>query len=565
MDDVFQIGSARFEFAEDSIVAFEDGGMRFELRAVPVDGFAPGFRSKTFHFSDKSDEVRRVATLPVVWPVVDDFYLWEEGFDFGAIFAGQVTVTPDRVELRGDVDGVPVHIVRAVEPEPVTPVQHLYGSIGEALSVPAERVRRILFRDWDGRFPHEIAGFTNLEFLSLESFGAADPATEVPGWIGDLSRLTHIYLRSPAITRLPERIGDLRALEVLSVQYCRITELPERMSRLGNLQRLLLDGNQLTTLPPWVGRLPALTQLSIDGNPFTSLPDSLTRIDTVRVEKKYEALFRDISYRPELAPVIDREQFLARSSPQHVALLSAALARHGLEHRETVLLGETRKAVRLRTTEPDEAAVPGGTRIGGLPDLPDGLEYPRTDGRFWHFYAQLDLAELAPLQPWLPRYGRLYFFGEGQERGDQVQVLYSDAPAGAYRLPEDAEFTDGQDEPFPGFRVQMDATVSVPNLRDEDDQDAYWDLEEELTGNADRFRGAHTLNAFVFTQHESPQEQASRDLGGLPQEWIPLLTLASDGNPGFCFWDAGTFTFCIHEKDLAVGDFTGVHWSLESS
>ena len=34
---------------------------------------------------------------------------------------------------------------------------------------------------------------------------------------------------------------------------------------------------------------------------------------------------------------------------------------------------------------------------------------------------------------------------------------------------------------------------------------------------------------------------------------------------GFCFWDAGTLTFSIHEKDLAPGDLSRVHWSLESS
>lgn len=45
----------------------------------------------------------------------------------------------------------------------------------------------------------------------------------------------------------------------------------------------------------------------------------------------------------------------------------------------------------------------------------------------------------------------------------------------------------------------------------------------------------------------------------------PRLMLHSDGNLDLCFWDAGTFTVSIHEKDLADGDFSRVHWSLESS
>jgi hypothetical protein len=74
------------------------------------------------------------------------------------------------------------------------------------------------------------------------------------------------------------------------------------------------------------------------------------------------------------------------------------------------------------------------------------------------------------------------------------------------------------------------------------------------------------MNAHVFTQSETPEEEASRQAGGLPAEWVNLLTLVSaDPRPGFCFWDAGTLTFCIHEKDLALADFSRTVWHLESS
>jgi len=242
----------------------------------------------------------------------------------------------------------------------------------------------------------------------------------------------------------------------------------------------------------------------------------------------------------------------------------------------------------MRTTEPEDYKTKGGTRIGGAPDLPPDLEYPMTDGQLWHFYAQIDLEEVAALQPWLPRAGRLYFFGEGQEHGDGGRVLYSTAPAATlrtYEWPDDADFVDGSNvsDAYNGYRVQVDATVSVPSLYsahrrvtgddavlleiNEDDtrQRSYWALEAELTGDADNRRGAHLMNAHVFTQNDNPEEQASREVGGLPGEWVNLLMLDSDGNPGFCFWDAGTLTFSIHEKDLALGDFSRVHWSLESS
>jgi uncharacterized protein YwqG len=69
----------------------------------------------------------------------------------------------------------------------------------------------------------------------------------------------------------------------------------------------------------------------------------------------------------------------------------------------------------------------------------------------------------------------------------------------------------------------------------------------------------------VFTQHESPEEQAAEARGGTHDEWMVLLTLGSEGKVGFQFGDAGTLTFCIHKQDLAVADFSNVVLSTESS
>jgi uncharacterized protein YwqG len=60
-------------------------------------------------------------------------------------------------------------------------------------------------------------------------------------------------------------------------------------------------------------------------------------------------------------------------------------------------------------------------------------------------------------------------------------------------------------------------------------------------------------------------ERAADDLGGLPSEWIPLLQLGWDEKVGFCFWDAGTLTFTIHQEDLRRCDFSRVHVRLETS
>lgn len=618
MTDRFQIGKAEFEFAPDSEVAFKDGGMSFNLKARLVsfdealhrplfDGeradnpepgmIAPSFDASTFFFYDNHDTPLRRIRYPQHQPTTFDFYLYERGFPYGVCFFGEIELRNDRVELRGllrqkhedDAQGVPVHVVRHFPPGEVVLRPHTYGSLKEARTVARGRVRRLLIGVWDGRWRDELLRFENLEFLSLQHVSykpAADGAPWPEAFCG-LAHLKELYIRGAGFTRLPERFGDLVSLEDLALQYSALEELPD-MASLTRLRRLLLDGNRLRTLPESVGHLPALERLSLNDNPFESLPVSLQRIKEIHIEKKNEALFRDIRYRPDVEVAVDRERLLARSSPRHVSLLAEALARHKLEHYQEALLRHSRQVLRIRTTDPEDYRTKGSTRIGGAPDLPPDVEYPMTEGKPWHFYAQIDLEEIAALQSWLPRAGRLYFFGEGLELGDGGRVLYSIAPAATlrtYAWPEGARFADGWSvtDAYNGYKVEVDATVSVPNLyhahprlngedatlleinNDDERQRSYWALEAELTGDADRRRGAHLMNAHVFTQQENPEEQASRELGGLPAEWINLLMLASDGNPGFCFWDAGTLTFSIHEKDLALGDFSRVHWSLESS
>ena len=618
MTDRFQIGKAEFEFAPDTEVAFNEGGMSFHLKArlTPFDEarhrplfdggradnpepgmIAPSFEASNFFFYDNHDTPLRRIRHPQSEPTTFDFHLHERGFPYGVCFFGDIELRNDSIELRGllrqrhedDAQGVPVHVVRHFPAGEVVLRPHTYGSLEEARTVAPEGVRRLLIGVWDGRWRDEFLRFPNLELLSVQhvSYKPAADTTPWPEAFCGLAHLKQLYIRGAGFGCLPQRFGELVSLEDLSLQYGALQELPD-MASLRRLKRLLLDGNRLRTLPESVGHLPALEHLSLNGNPFESLPASLQAIPEIRIEKKNEALFRDIRYRPDVEVAVDRERFLARSSPRHVALLADALARHELGRYQDALLRHARQALRFRTTEPEDYRIRGNTRFGGVPDLPPDLEYPMTEGKPWHFYAQVDLEEIAALQRWLPRTGRLYFFGEGLEHGDGGRVLYSAAPAATlrtYEWPRGVRFTDGWsvDDAYNGYKVHVDATVSVPNLYhakdrligedavlleindDDEEQRSYWALEEELTGNADRQRGAHLMNAHVFTQQQTPEEQASLEKGGLPAEWINLLMLESDGNPGFCFWDAGTLTFSIHEKDLALGDFSRVHWSLESS
>src|ERR1044072_1090531 len=75
----------------------------------------------------------------------------------------------------------------------------------------------------------------------------------------------------------------------------------------------------------------------------------------------------------------------------------------------------------------------------------------------------------------------------------------------------------------------------------------------------------HGINSYVFKQHGTPEIEAVNKMMGKPEEWMVLLRVSSDNNPGFCFWDAGEIYFVIHKSDLDKKDFSNVYCGLESS
>lgn len=605
--DVFQIGATSFSFAADSRVVFEDGGMRFDFKAdpAPVQGTpAPHlWSSGLFHFDDRAGEPHRVFSYPHTDPD-SPFHLYVQGVAYGLRFFGQVDLAPDRIALHGvlrqehhdDSQGTPLHLVRHF-PRGEVRLQHRhFHSLQATQAVPADTVHHLTLRQqWrpdtprTDRFPEEVLAFTAIESLILDYASTGHARfTELPEEIGTLQQLTRLDLSNTSVQHLPDAIGELRQLRHLAMSLGMLTSVSEQIAQLPHLERLDLAYNRLTSLPEAIGHMPSLKALNLSGNAFTSLPASIDRIENLQVDVRYLPLFRDMRYRPEIDVATSAEPFLARSSPAHATLLHAGLARHGLLAHEPALLRHARQALRWRTTEPDAPPVRGGTRFGGAPDLPPGLPYPTTDGKPWHFYAQLDLDAIAGLQSWLPRTGRLYFFAQSQDPCDGVRVLHDTSPRSSLAPHIWGTEVDSVDDidvsrAYTGYQAVVDATVSLPilynahgrytgddaGLMDIHGDDAlsevYDTLAEELSFSPDNQHGVHLQNAFVFTQHDSPEEQSVALQRGNPGEWVNLLRLGSDRHPGFEFWDAGTLTFTIHRKDLALCDFSRVLGFIESS
>jgi len=142
------------------------------------------------------------------------------------------------------------------------------------------------------------------------------------------------------------------------------------------------------------------------------------------------------------------------------------------------VLRHVRPGAGLQATPLDPEAPLPLSRLGGLPDLPDGMDWPTTDqeGEPACFLGQIDLAELAAAVPGLPlpAGGLLSFFADApglrSEATTRCEVHRFDLSSGALRrrAPPQAEFRfdDGLFRPvLAPAALRFHPLVLLPALR----------------------------------------------------------------------------------------------------
>ncbi len=416
--------------------------------------------------------------------------------------------------------------------------------------------------------PQDFGRMTSLEYLNLSQ----NELTGLPDSFGQLRQLKTVVLSYNALQHVPDSLGNLTAATSLHLDVNRLTSLPESLGHLAALEVLRLNSNKLVRLPASLQNLPLLRCIHLENNAFTELPSWLAEKPDleVTIESTKRSLFSDWSYPHSPLPVVKELQTLdlwvQRDSPEYAAV-TGSLAESGLTTFTERVLKLTRTAIKITTTEPDDYSQPGGSRFGGFPDLESPEQYPQTHGQYWSFLGQINLAEIAHLNRWLPRTGLLCFFMDSSERLNG-QVLYLEGEPESLetvRHHGGEELVDSSDDYTENaYRLHFEAAVSPPMSAQF--KDLTWKEKEPYDDwHMKLVQPQHEMNGYTFTQHESPQEQAADQRRGQPEEWVPLLQLGADSQVGFQFWDAGTITFCIHQEDLRRADFSRVHLSLESS
>jgi uncharacterized protein YwqG len=224
---------------------------------------------------------------------------------------------------------------------------------------------------------------------------------------------------------------------------------------------------------------------------------------------------------------------------------------------------------------------PRFSKLGGEPELPAGMEWPRNADRPFAFLAQLDLAEVraAGGPEWLPDAGALYAFNDDERYGfpDHVRLLF--APEAGERVRAPAPSSLAAKHRFAERRVNFLKLRSVPSLNwlnvDVRELDLSDDDLDELAGAPDEPFGdelQHRVGGYPSEIQEEPMALACERLArGLDpdtdeeptpaierasKEWRLLLQIDSDPALKMNFGDGGRLYVFIREKHAQAGRFS---------
>ncbi|MEM0961115.1 MAG: DUF1963 domain-containing protein [Bacteroidota bacterium] len=553
-----------------------------------------------------------------------------EGADYPLDFRGDIDLADGRMGLRGQFlrlygadRSFEVEIDVPLDVEAIDWTSYVFSDLDEIARAPAGLVQRVILTSPEFEtLPAEITALDSLTSLTIENrqaYGVTLPLRDLTPAIGQLQNLEQLAINGAALATLPPDVGHLKALTMLTVGMCELTEVPAGVWSLPNLKHLSFPSNRLTEIPDTVdlpaltsldlarnqlralpaslARLPALTRLAIKENPFESLPDALRSIPSLSMTIAERQRLLPVPY-PGAEAGYPEEAYRIDRWPERRRQLAAILEHAGpdVDPRMRLFVEQTaRPSIGFREAVEPTGERLGGHRFGGMPDLPEGWDYPRYAAEdpdrqlAYEFIAQIDCEALAPMQDYLPRTGILYVFlttlhdlyGGGNR--ETVLVKHYDGPREALRpgsrfsLTRDDYFEMVESEYAPMPVVASPEVSLPPSYPLHQNTYLFRDALSAVGGDVDEFidayqgvdetdvteRTDHDLGAYGFSQHELPEIEAALAAGGDPADWFTLLTVKSQG--GMQWGDAGDLYVLIHKADLARADFSRVEGTMYSS
>jgi uncharacterized protein YwqG len=254
-------------------------------------------------------------------------------------------------------------------------------------------------------------------------------------------------------------------------------------------------------------------------------------------------------------------------------------------------------SIRLYTTTVDESTLSIGTsKIGGLPDLPQGIAWPTWKDLPQSFIAQIRLDDVCQydVDKVLPEHGMLWFFYDAQQetfgtdpadRGGW-QVFFSDeAHATLQRTPAPPKLPTDSQFHVCSLRMASEITLSqqpqmeIPNFDwTKEEQQKYEQLlstfpdsadralpHNRLLGNPDTIQDDMRVQC-QFVSHGVTDENDARaaELSPEAKNWRLLFQVDSDEHAGMRWANNGLLYYWIEQADLQARRFDTTWLVLQS-
>jgi uncharacterized protein YwqG len=211
----------------------------------------------------------------------------------------------------------------------------------------------------------------------------------------------------------------------------------------------------------------------------------------------------------------------------------------------------------------------GGTRAGGRPDLPDGVEWPRSQetDEPMPFLLQVNLAEEAPfdVEGVLPKAGLLsfFFYTVDEDSGEEGRVLYfADLTRLKTRkrwpdeLPDEMRYRDVPLVPRPEWTLPSRRAVEL------DDFEAY----SQLLRRVEQAQGIDSTTGDGFQLLGNPQFIQPGELKknqSLLLQVSPDYWNEGDSCTGMAWGDGGSVYYVMKDADLKAATFGRVEVLLD--
>lgn len=263
--------------------------------------------------------------------------------------------------------------------------------------------------------------------------------------------------------------------------------------------------------------------------------------------------------------------------------LREEMLEHGLAGHYEALAPFVKNAVYMELEEDDVPV--GASKLGGCPDLPVGMEWPRREnGTVLTFIAQVNLAQVHPFdtEGKLPEAGMLWFFYDCSDEGmpwgfdpqdaDGWRVIYrEDGQLEPAQVPADLEVSFS--EAGVSFESRMDLPCCDSDLcgqveLPEEEEDDYYDWLEEREGSCNKLLGhsdniqsgmelecEYVTNGVYCGNPDGYAEAKRRGLDKNAGNWSLLMQVESNEELGMMWGDMGRLYLWIRDEDLKARRF----------